>query len=178
MMRFDLLPIVFVLSCLGASTAKSAARGSHPPEAIYVGDISIAPSSGGLPLLDLAEFVAKHPHTRRFRVDWNEALGSYSEVGTALFDRRRATMEYFRKGDHNAGYGLTGVYLRRTAVREHSLFTRVSPAILTRAGTTTLSANGADVAFHALRRYGCGQKRLLYRRVWFSSATGRTGSPR
>lgn len=177
-MRFSLLPIVFVLSCLGTSAAKSAARGSHPPQAIYVGDINISPDSGGLPLLDLAEVVAKYPHTRRFRVDWDEALGSYSEVGTALFDRRRATVEYFRKGDHNAGYGLTGAYLRRAAVREHSLFTRVSPAILTRAGTTTLSANGADVAFHALRRYGCGQKRLLCRRVWFSSATGRTGSPR
>lgn len=166
-MRFGLLPIVFILSCLGTSTAETQGCGSHPPEAVYIGDININPDYGGMPLVDLAEVVSKHPRTRRFRVDWDESLGSYSEVGTALFDRRRATVEYFRRGDHNAGYGLTGACLRRAAVREHSLFTRVSPAILTRAGAAALSANGADVAFHALRRYGCGQKRLQYHRTWF-----------
>ena len=162
---FTLFSACFVIAVCGSEHPTHAGKQSRSASrVVYVGEITTSGSYGYLPLLDLSEMQLSHSHSYLFRVDWDGGLGSYSEIGTALYNRRRGTLECFRKGDHNGGYGLTGLSLRRAAVRDHLVFRNVSPIILAKAGAAAMHDGMSDPvdAFKSLTKYGCRQTMLAY----------------
>lgn len=169
---------LFMLSlttlCLSVPPSQAKKQPRPAPKTIYVGQISANGEAGCLPLLDLSETVADHPHASLFQVDWTEESGSYSELGTVFYDRLRGTLEYICKGDHNAGYGLTGEYLSRAAVREHFVFARVSPTILTKAGAVARRdlVDMPTDAFNSLQKFGCPRQALRKRDLFFDVRNG------
>jgi len=129
---FLLIGLTLVICLSGPPTNAGAAK-QNPHRIVCFGPVSTGGGAGFLPLLDLSEILAKHPQSRFFRMSWNDGMGSYSEIGTLLYDRRRSILECICKGDYNAGSGMRGDYYRKNAVREHFLIRRVSPAIIAKA---------------------------------------------
>lgn len=154
-----------IVACVSEHPTHAEKQSRSASRIVYVGEITTNGGYGYLPLLDLSEVQSSHSHSYLFRVDWDFGSGSYSEIGTALYNRRRGTLECFRKGDHNGGYGLTGSSQRRAAARDHLVFSKVSPAIIAKAGATDLHAGVGDPldAFKSLTKYGCSQTKLPYR---------------
>lgn len=156
---------IAILACMSEHPTHAGKQGRVASRTIYVGEITTSGGYGYLPLLDLSEMQSNHSHSSLFRVDWDGSSGSYSEIGTASYNRRRGTLECFCKGDYNGGYGLAGSSLRHAAVREHLLFRRVSPGKITKAGAAAMHDGVGDPldAFKSLTKYGCSQTTLPYR---------------
>lgn len=165
MKRLALLLACFaILACITEHPTHAGKQSRSASRIVYVGKITTSGGYGYLPLLDLSEVQSSRSYSYLFRIDWDSGSGSYSEIGTALYNRRRGTLKCFRKGGHNGGYGLTGPSLRRAAVREHLLFRGVSPAIIAKAGAAAMHDGMSDPmdAFKSLTKYGCRQTMLTY----------------
>jgi len=91
-------------------------------------------------------------------------MGSYSEIGTLFYDRRRAILECICKGDYNAGSGMRGDWYRKNAVREHFLIRKVSPASIAKAAAAARQDNSVVVAVEELTHFGGTQRTLTKKR--------------
>jgi len=164
--RTCLLLLFLVLICgLRSSASGPRQKLRHgPTPAIVVGTFETSGGFGDILIPSLYKAAAKHSHSQRVQVNWDDGSGSYSEFGAAIYDPTRGTVEYFCRGDWNAGSGMAGDWYARNAVRQHFLFTGVNPAILKRAASASPNAPPQN-CFELLRRYGCGKKKLRYHGV-------------